>query len=149
MNVKNIFYITGVSILLTACSSESESTTSNGTDIIESNEAEEGLELNNGKKWKVVEGMLPPILVMSNSIESFDGSSLEDYQSLGDGLMVNVNKLTSSCSMTGKAHDILHVWLLPYIDLVDQMSHVKSTDEGKTKLMEIKASIKSYNTYFE
>jgi hypothetical protein len=51
--------------------------------------------------------------------------------------------------MEGKAHDELHKWLLPYIDLVDKLNKSKNSDEALRTFEEIKASYKTFNIYFE
>jgi hypothetical protein len=51
--------------------------------------------------------------------------------------------------MEGKAHDELHKWLLPYIDLVDKLNKSKNNDEALHTFEEIKASYKLFNIYFE
>jgi hypothetical protein len=51
--------------------------------------------------------------------------------------------------MEGKAHDELHKWLLPYIDLVDKLNKTKNIDEAISIYEEIKISYKTFNIYFE
>lgn len=152
MLVKKVFIIAGVSVLIASCTNQSDPSVDDSSDVIENHDHDHDastLELNNGEKWKVVDGMLPPIQTMNNDIASFDGSTVEEYQSFGDALMDSVDELTSSCSMTGEAHDALHVWLVPYIGLVNDMIDVDSPENGSNVLKELKESMKSYNTYFE
>ncbi len=106
------------------------------------------IELNNGQKWKVVDEMMEHIRNMEKDVVSFNGSSLNDYQTLSLKLEKNIELLTSNCTMTGKAHDELHKWLLPYIDLVDELSNTKNKKESAEKYTELKESFKTFNLYF-
>ncbi len=47
--------------------------------------------------------------------------------------------------MAGKAHDELHTWLDPYIELVDSFSKEKSANQ----FTEIQNSFKIFNQYFQ
>jgi len=56
--------------------------------------------------------------------------------------------LTPNCTMTGKSHDELHKWLLPYIDLVKGLSEAKDETEAARQLENIQISLNTYNQYF-
>jgi hypothetical protein len=47
--------------------------------------------------------------------------------------------------MKGKAHDELHKWLVPYIELVDAFSKDKSANQ----YTEMKHSFLTFNQYFQ
>lgn len=112
----------------------------------------DSIELNNGAKWKVVSEMMAHIRNMESDINLFDEtkqSELKDFTKLGASLQKNINLLTSNCTMEGKAHDELHKWLLPYIDMVDKLNKSKNKDEAFRTLEEIRSSYKTFNKYFE
>lgn len=111
-------------------------------------EEREEIELDNGQKWKVVDEMMGHIRNMEKDVVSFHGSTINDYQSLSLKLEKNIELLTSNCTMTGKAHDELHKWLLPYIDLVDALSNAENTKEAAEKYAELKDSFEVFNQYF-
>jgi ferritin len=50
--------------------------------------------------------------------------------------------------MTGQAHDELHKWLLPYLDLTNQFAEVKTIDEAENQYQKIKESFKALNKFF-
>lgn len=104
--------------------------------------------LNDGKKWKVVNHMMAHIKNMEKDVLNFNGKSLDDYQNLSKKLDKNIELLTSNCTMTGQAHDELHKWLLPYIDLTNQFQDVKNIDDAHKKYLEIKKSFQLLNTFF-
>jgi len=112
----------------------------------------DSIELNNGAKWKVVSEMMAHIRNMESDINRFSETKhteLKDFTQLGTNLQKNIDLLTSNCTMEGKAHDELHKWLLPYIDMVDKLNKSRNNDEALHTFEEIKASYKLFNIYFE
>ncbi|MBP6757174.1 MAG: hypothetical protein KA210_13610 [Bacteroidia bacterium] len=110
------------------------------------------IELNNGSKWKVVPEMMAHIRNMELDINRFveaKHTELKDFRQLGASLQKNIDLLTSNCTMDGKAHDELHKWLLPYIEMVDKLNKSKNNDEALHTFEEIKASNKLFNIYFK
>ncbi|MBU2018993.1 MAG: hypothetical protein KJ941_05040, partial [Bacteroidetes bacterium] len=112
-------------------------------------EESEAIELNNGKKWKVDANMITSIRNMENDIISFSNDEQKDYKSLAQKLQRNIDLLTSSCTMTGKAHDELHKWLLPYIDLVYELSKTTNETQALKQFENIQTSISTFNQYFQ
>lgn len=89
--------------------------------------------------------MIAHIRTMENDVTSFDKETPENYQLLADNLKKNLDLLTSNCTMKGQAHDELHKWLLPYIELVDDFSKDKSNEN----LAKIQESFTTFNQYFQ
>ena len=108
----------------------------------------DAIALDNGQKWKVNAEMLPYIQNMENDINTFSGTEVEAYKLLASKLTTNYEALITSCSMTGKSHDELHKWLLPYIESVKQLANAQSNQQAAETLTEIKNHMKIYNTYF-
>jgi hypothetical protein len=109
----------------------------------------EAIELNNGEKWKVDANMITHIRNMENDVISFANVEQKDYKSLSAKLQSNVDLLTSNCTMKGKAHDELHKWLLPYIDLVKELSEAKDETEAEKQFQSIQTSFTTFNQYFQ
>lgn len=112
----------------------------------------DSIELNNGAKWKVVPEMMVYIRNMESDMNRFTEAKhtqLNDFTQLGLNLQKNIDLLTSSCTMEGKAHDELHKWLLPYIELVNGLNKSKNIDEASQTFEKIKSSYKTFNIYFE
>lgn len=51
--------------------------------------------------------------------------------------------------MKGKAHDELHKWLLPYIDLVKEFSESKDETTLNEQFQKIQTSFTTFNQYFQ
>ena len=109
----------------------------------------DAIQLNNGEKWEVNADMLPPIQNMELQINAFIESDEKDYNLLAQGLKSDIDELTSSCTMTGQAHDELHKWLLPYIDLVNELLEAETEAEEVQQFENIQASFATYNQHFE
>ena len=107
------------------------------------------IHLDNGSKWKVVDHMMAHIINMENDVKDFKGETLTDYNKLGEKLLANIVLLTSNCTMTGQAHDELHVWLLPYIDLVNEFAETKTYQVAVDHYKEIQDSFVRLNKYFK
>lgn len=107
------------------------------------------IELNNGQKWKVDEGMMVHVARIEEELTGFSGSTVDDYQILASALDTNIEQLTANCTMEGRAHDELHKWLLPFIELVDHFSASTTASEAEEYYGRIKASMKDFHLYFE
>ena len=51
--------------------------------------------------------------------------------------------------MTGRAHDELHKWLLPFIDLVKELNAAGSKEKQQQSFEAIQESMNEFNTYFK
>ena len=152
--------ILALSALLFGCAnSKTETATENQSapPTVATNETEEhhhddeqqAIELNNGQKWKVDENMMKYIRSMETDVNSFTGETLADFKSLSEKLKKNTELLTSNCTMEGKAHDELHKWLLPYIDMSEKFAASSSEQEAGDYYSVVKNSFIEFNKYFE
>ncbi|MFT5859705.1 MAG: hypothetical protein ACI865_001809 [Flavobacteriaceae bacterium] len=141
--------IAGILLVLPSCGDNAEKDNLNSEPIHEEhNHDDESIELDNGKKWIVVDEMMGHVRNMESDLNVFENQDGKDYQSLAVKLENNIELLTSSCTMTGKAHDELHKWLIPYIDRVDQLTNAKNDEEAGVTYRKIQVSFKTFNTYF-
>lgn len=114
---------------------------------IESHSDSEKLELNNGKKWKIVKPMFKFLEAINHEVKKFDNSKKKNYNALAKSLSTNIDSLLSNCSMKGKAHDELHKWLIPFMELVEEY---ESNERNQLeKFVEIKNALAEFNNYFE
>ncbi len=107
------------------------------------------IELNDGKKWKVVPEMMAIIRSMETQVNEFQGKEIDQHINNALKLQHKVDSLTSNCTMTGKAHDELHKWLLPYLDMVDAYNHANNQEDADSIFLEIKNSFVNMNQFFE
>ncbi|WP_026750984.1 MULTISPECIES: hypothetical protein [Sediminibacterium] len=151
---KLILSLAAFSIMLSSCSNSTNEKSNNQTEIAEQNnhhldDESEAIELNNGEKWKVDANMITHIRNMENDINHFANVEQKDFKSLAEKLQTNIDLLTSNCTMKGKAHDELHKWLLPYIDMVKELSEAKNETEASEQFKNIQTSFSTFNQYFQ
>jgi hypothetical protein len=148
-----------LSIIIFGCSTASENkeevATQEAEATIEATEDEhhheelEAIVLDKGNKWKVIESMLIYIRNMEKAVSSFEGKQSEDYTALAKTIDDNLIELTSSCTMEGQAHDELHKWLVPFIELSEQFDVATELAEQEKIYHDFKTSFVEFNTYFE
>lgn len=146
--------ISVISLFLFSCGNTSNEKSKEETETVTHEEHQHNaeiqtIELNNGEKWKVDANMITHIRNMENDVNSFAKIEQKDYKSLSEKLQSNIDLLTSNCTMKGKAHDELHKWLLPYIDLVKELSEAKDETEASKQFKNIQTSFTTFNRYFQ
>jgi len=149
-----IISILAISLFLFGCGNTSNEKSNEQTETAIHEEQHyddesEAIELNNGEKWKVDDNMITHIRNMENDINSFANVEQNDFKSLAIKLQSNIDLLTSNCTMKGKAHDELHKWLLPYIDMVKELSDAKDETEASKQFEKIQTSFTTFNQYFQ
>jgi hypothetical protein len=146
--------ISVISLFLFSCGNTSNEKLKEQTETVTHEEHQHNaemqtIELNNGEKWKVDANMITHIRNMENDVISFAKVEQKDYKSLAEKLQSNIDLLTSNCTMKGKAHDELHKWLLPYIDLVKELLEAKDETEASKQFENIQTSFTTFNQYFQ
>lgn len=148
--------VLAASMLLFACTNstnndskvKTEKTSEEEADHHHDHESDE-IALNHGEKWKVDKDMMLHIQNMEKDVNSFNGKSKTEYAALALKIKNNLDLLTSNCTMTGQAHDELHKWLLPFLDLADEFSESKSEEESAKLFTKVKTSFVTFNNYFQ
>ncbi len=149
---KILILTTFISMLFFACGNNQTQETQSEDVVQEEHQHDhesEAIETNNGQKWKVDENMMVYIQNMENAVAQFKGTSLSEYKTLSESVNENIGLLTSNCTMTGKAHDELHKWLVPHIDLANKFSESGTQKEAETHFKQIEKSFTSFNQYFQ
>lgn len=106
------------------------------------------LELDNGKKWKTNAEMLPFVNKQEELLNGFEASK-DDYRLLAENLQKENDQLVQSCTMKGKSHDVLHVWLVDHLKKVDLLKKTETAEEAVAVTNELKKSMDTYHHYFE
>ena len=110
------------------------------------------LELNNGERWVVSPPMLVPVRRMQQriAIAVEPGAAITlDQAVLADSLFVDLDALVAGCTMEGKAHEELHDWLMPHMQLVQDLEKTTDTTRARTILQQLAASSAEFDRYFE
>ncbi|HCS21734.1 MAG TPA: hypothetical protein DIW47_14445 [Bacteroidetes bacterium] len=153
MKIKQILTLLTAGILYLGCNNAGEKTEKSYSDSTaqekETEPKKEVLELNQGAKWIVNEEMKPHILASENAFLDYKSTKDQDYKTLAGVLKEHTDKLIASCSMKGESHEQLHLWLLPHLALIKELSTAPSQTEADAVLNKLDASFKTYHTYFQ
>jgi len=110
-------------------------------EIIHSSETDEVV-LDNGKLWEANEDTTIGIQKMQSRLNSFtETENVETYQTLKERLETDFTELFQKCTMKGEAHNQLHNYLLPMIDLFEGI--------GSSEIATCKKSFKDLNSHLE
>lgn len=107
------------------------------------------LALDNGEKWLMDEHTRNKMAEMEAAFYSADHSQRESLNALGVSLSKDVEELVAGCTMEGKAHDQLHVFLTDYIPAVQSMSTADTLDEARDLAINIKGQLDNYKQHFK
>jgi hypothetical protein len=107
------------------------------------------LELDNGKKWAVVEPMMVHIRSLEKSVQEFEQTPGQDHAALAEDIQEHLGRLVTNCTMEGKAHDELHKWLMPFLGLSADYSKDADPAARQQTFAQIKSALAVFNNYFE
>ncbi len=151
--MKQLFIIT--LILLVSCKQNTEEKivpeiTEQEETTEESHESIDGtVTLNNGKLWQANPETTSGINNMKKRMQAFtDNDKVEAYTTLKEGLEADFTELFEKCTMKGEAHNQLHNYLFPFIDLFDGLAS-SDIETCKRSFKELKAHLEGYSRYFE
>ncbi len=108
------------------------------------------LELNDGQKWEVdshTRGSAERMALLLEESAPFKG--VEDASSLGKAFDSELGLLVRGCTMSGPAHDQLHVFLAALFPRVEDLKSKTDMDELRTTKNEIVMIFDAYREHFE
>lgn len=106
------------------------------------------LTLNDGQKWKLDAPTRENIGLVKQTFNQAATSGKPDFSGLAADLETKTNKLVGECKMSGKDHDMLHIWLTDYLSTLKEL---KSTDAAlqESAFHKMETQLKSFDQYFE
>lgn len=107
------------------------------------------IQMDNRSKWLANFETTEGVKAMLKLIFESKTENVEEYLSLANKLNDRKNTLVKECTMTGPAHDNLHVFLLPLIEKIDVLLKTETTEEGTEILKSITDNLNAYKTYFK
>ena len=107
----------------------------------------EGIVLNDGIKWEMDDHTRSVFTKMATSFLSADHASLgeDGLKQAGSDLREDINALIQGCTMTGAAHDQLHVYLGGYMPAVAALSDSGRLEDAR----KVQHYLEQYGNYFE
>lgn len=159
MKLKYLLSLTVISLMIGSCGNNS---TEESKDLVEESNSEEVVveeeiiepaplvELNNGEKWKANPETTEGINRMM-SIISVDASAYAaaDYNNLGQALSVEKTQIFENCTMEGEAHNQLHNYLQPLIDMINDLKEKSDVIELEATRLDLLDHLYAYADYFE
>lgn len=106
------------------------------------------LRLNGSEKWTIDEEMRTYIDSINYTLDDFSGNDSAAYTQLSTHLARQTKAVISNCTMQGEAHDELHKWLLPFIDLRKTLPLAAGNEAKEKKISELRAEMNIFHTYF-
>lgn len=109
---------------------------------------EEKLVLNDGKKWKLDEATRNNIDSIRKTVQTVATSQQKDYAKAAADFETDANRLVSQCRMSGKDHEMLHVWLENFLSGLKQLKST-STEEQPMAFERMETLVKEFDACFE
>ncbi len=139
--INKLITVLAITLSLFSCGNTSEKKevkeeTTKETEVATKTEAEqhnsdEELTLNNGKRWEANLETTEGVKMLQMQLKGFSGKeSVEAYATLTKELETTFAEIFAKCTMKGEAHNQLHNFLKPMLELFDGM---KSGDLNESK----------------
>jgi hypothetical protein len=147
MKSKLLYFVLSCSLLLGACSSEEKNEKEAAAPVSVYKDVQ--LKLDDGNKWKVSEQMVPSLKASFTLIDETANSDNPNYAETANELLQLKNEFVGACDMTGEGHNILHEWLIPYMDLLMELEKVEDQKKAKQLFADVVVARNMYPKYFE
>ncbi|MCB0536589.1 MAG: hypothetical protein KDE33_03585 [Bacteroidetes bacterium] len=138
MNIKLLILLL---VLVVSCKSE---TNEKNEEVLSVSDSQ--LQFNDGKKWiantETHIGMKRIDSLLKNN-SSFNGKLL------GEAISKQTSYIIKSCNMKGKAHDQLHLVLVPILEDVSELKESKDALKSKQIQNKLELRLQDYFKYFE
>ncbi len=138
-----------ISITTTSCNQPSENNETTTSKVEEHQDHNEGLQLDDGKRWIANAETTDGINNMIALLDSFsEKENLAAYGKLSEDLQSEFNLIIQKCTMKGESHNQLHNFILPMKDLFQGISS-SELSTCKANYDELKNHLNEYQKFFE
>lgn len=100
-------------------------------------------------KWAMPEPMMQHMRNLEQDVRTLESSDEKDHATLAAKISEHTKQLISSCTMDGKAHDTLHDWLMPFLQLNKDYAAAPDAATQTAKFKEIQDSLEVFHDRFE
>ncbi len=108
-----------------------------------------GLSLKNGELWAMDNHTRTLSKKMKQTFVSADHSSQANLNTLGKKLQTQLDELIAGCTMTGEAHDQLHIFLTKHIPTIKALSEANNYDSARASAIKLKGQFENYQKFFK
>lgn len=137
------------SYLLISCGDTTTPSDEMEAEEVPSEIVEDGLHLNEGNKWQVPEDMMWQVQSQKDKLFEYQMAGDTTYIKLAHDLDSLCKNLVNICTMDGEAHNVLHEWLIPHWELIDQIGAASSLEEAQAHVDKLNGSFEELDVYFE
>lgn len=103
------------------------------------------LSLDHGKRWQADEHTRASVKQMQQTLADADPAD----RGLGKTLQKQTDELIQGCTMSGEAHDQLHVWLNELMPALNLMAEAQDAAQFAQRRGEVQHLLEEYDKYFE
>ncbi|MEZ5993691.1 MAG: hypothetical protein R3E76_15255 [Planctomycetota bacterium] len=107
------------------------------------------LTLNDGKKWQADQHTRESMRGIRQAMTTKPVNSPDEMRNLGLDLQRRLKELVSGCTMTGEAHNQLHVVLEEFIPAADSLASQQDEEKARETLAEMYHMLEHYDEHFE
>lgn len=107
------------------------------------------LTLDDGKKWPMDEHTRVAFGEIRRIVTAAEITSGPDATTIGSSLDAELSGLISGCTMTGAAHDQLHVFLTAFMPAVKSLTEADTVAAAQEELSRLRHLVEVYDAHFE
>jgi hypothetical protein len=108
-----------------------------------------GLQLNNGKKWKLRPESIKQMDAVIRKVNDFKSDNIADYNQLGKDVFNDAKMIILDDSYTDEKFNQIHLFFNGIEGNMHTLMAIQSKDEAKNQLSELKIKLNEFNSYFE
>lgn len=108
-----------------------------------------GLSLNNGDRWEMDDHTRKMSSKMEKTFFGADHSNQASLNALGGQLETQLGELVNGCTMSGEAHNQLHIFLSDYIPTVKNLANAKDYETARNSAIKLKGNLETYKKHFK
>ena len=86
---------------------------------------------------------------LEQDVKAFEASAEKDHAALASKIDEHTKQVIAACTMEGKAHDALHEWLMPFVQINKEYAAATDDAAKSAKLKAIKDSLVAFHERFE
>lgn len=106
------------------------------------------LQLNNGATWEADEHTIASVRRMQDLLLHHPSWTVEDALLLANGLRSEIGTLIKGCTMTGRAHDQLHLYLKKLTQSVNALSEATTPADARREYGAVSKVVNNFDRYF-
>ncbi len=111
--------------------------------------AASGLSLNNGDQWEMDDHTRKMSSKMEETFFGADHSNQASLNALGTQLETQIGELIKGCTMSGEAHDQLHIFLTDYIPTIQNLAKAEDYETARNSAIKLKGNLETYKKHFK